>query len=88
MLTSVFLQRRKCGGCLRGEISLIFFFISKCLSFLANLLEETLTSLQIYQKPLSWLKNINTGLPLKITPVVLCHNSLQVLHGQKSKHII
>ena len=45
MLTSVFLQRRKCGGCLRGEISLIFVFISKCLSFLANLLEETLTSL-------------------------------------------
>ena len=45
MLASVFLQKRKCGGCLRGKVSLMFVFIVKWVSFLANLLEETLTSL-------------------------------------------
>ena len=57
MLTSVFLQRRKCGGCLRGEVSLMFVFIVKWLSFLANLLEETLTCRsKLHDDESSWFK--------------------------------
>jgi len=29
VLTSVFLQRRRCGGCLRGEVYLMFVLIAK-----------------------------------------------------------
>jgi len=45
VVTSVLLQRRRCGGCLRREVYLMLVFIAKWLSFLANLLDETLTSL-------------------------------------------
>ena len=47
VLTSVLLQRRRCGACLRREVSLMFVLIARLLSFLDNLLEETLTSLQL-----------------------------------------
>ena len=58
VLMRLFLQRRRCAGCLRGEVSLIFVFIAKWLSFLTYLLEETLTSLHfsltIKGCPSSW----------------------------------
>jgi len=48
VLTSVLLQRRRCWGCLRKEVSLMFFYIAKLFSFIANLLKETLTSLHSF----------------------------------------